>query len=36
VFQTSFSKRTTNEETVLLELEADGTWRVIGYTIAGG
>jgi len=32
-FRTAFAKKTESSETVTLELEADGTWRVIGYFI---
>ena len=33
VFRTAFAKRTENDETVTLEHERDGQWRVIGYFI---
>jgi hypothetical protein len=33
VFRTSFAKRTDSRETVTLEREPDGVWRVIGYLI---
>jgi hypothetical protein len=33
LFRTSFAKKSEAEETVTLEHEADGTWRVIGYFI---
>ena len=33
VFRTSFANRTDAEETVTLEREADGMWRVVGYAI---
>jgi len=33
LFRTSFAKRTDGQETVTLEREADGAWRVVGYTI---
>ena len=33
VFRTSFVKRTDGRETVTLEREPDGVWRVIGYLI---
>jgi hypothetical protein len=32
-FRSSFANRTGSGETLTLEREADGTWRVIGYTI---
>ncbi len=32
-FRTSFAKQTDASETVTLEREADGAWRVIGYFI---
>jgi hypothetical protein len=32
-FRTAFAKQTDAGETVTLEREADGTWRVIGYVI---
>jgi len=32
-FRTSFAKQTNAGETVTLEREADGAWRVIGYFI---
>ena len=32
-FRTSFAKKTDASETVTLEREADGMWRVIGYAI---
>ena len=33
VFRTTFEKRVDARESVTLEHEADGTWRVIGYAI---
>jgi len=33
LFRTSFGNRTDARETVTLEREPDGTWRVIGYFI---
>jgi hypothetical protein len=33
VFRTSFAKKVDSRETVTLEREADGAWRVIGYFI---
>ena len=33
VFRTSFAKKIDSRETVTLEHEADGAWRVIGYSI---
>jgi len=33
VFRSSFAKKIDSRETVTLEHEADGTWRVIGYFI---
>ena len=33
LFRTSFAKRTDARETVTLEREPDGAWRVIGYFI---
>lgn len=33
VFRTTFAKRANGLETVTLEREADGGWRVIGYVI---
>jgi hypothetical protein len=33
IFRTSFAKRADGQETVTLEREADGVWRVLGYTI---
>jgi Protein of unknown function (DUF4019) len=32
-FRSSFAKKIDSGETVALEQEADGVWRVIGYTI---
>jgi hypothetical protein len=32
-FRTTFAKKTGGRETVTLEREADGAWRVIGYFI---
>jgi hypothetical protein len=32
-FRTSFEKEVVASETVTLEREADGVWRVVGYTI---
>jgi hypothetical protein len=32
-FRTAFARKTESSETVTLEHEADGTWRVIGYFI---
>src|SRR5262249_27722464 len=32
-FRTSFAKRTDSRETVTLQREPDGVWRVIGYFI---
>lgn len=33
VFRTAFAAKTDTAETVTLEREADGKWRVIGYSI---
>jgi hypothetical protein len=33
VFRSSFAKKTDSSETVTLQREADGVWRVIGYFI---
>jgi Protein of unknown function (DUF4019) len=33
IFRTSFAKRADGQETVTLEREADGAWRVVGYGI---
>jgi Protein of unknown function (DUF4019) len=33
VFRSNFAKKIDSRETVTLEHEADGTWRVIGYFI---
>jgi hypothetical protein len=33
LFRSSFAKKTDSSETVTLEREADGNWRVIGYLI---
>lgn len=33
VFRTSYEKREDGRESVTLEREADGTWRVVGYLI---
>jgi hypothetical protein len=33
LYRTSFANRTVATETVTLELEKDGVWRVIGYLI---
>jgi hypothetical protein len=33
VFRTSFEKKDQGQETVTLEHEGDGRWRVIGYTV---
>ena len=33
VFRTAFANKTESSETVTLEREADGGWRVIGYSI---
>jgi hypothetical protein len=33
LFRTSFEKKTDASETVTLEREADGAWRVVGYVI---
>ncbi len=33
LFRTSFEKKTDATETVTLEREADGAWRVVGYFI---
>ncbi|MFI4953282.1 MAG: DUF4019 domain-containing protein [Burkholderiales bacterium] len=33
VFRSRFANKALGEETVVLQLEADGAWRVIGYTI---
>ncbi len=33
LFRTSFANRADSRETVTLEREADGAWRVIGYVI---
>jgi hypothetical protein len=32
VFRTSFARRSDTQETVTLEREPDGVWRVVGYT----
>jgi hypothetical protein len=32
-FRTTFAKKTDTRETVTLEHEADGAWRVVGYVI---
>jgi hypothetical protein len=34
VFRTSFAKTTAAQETVTLERDKDGAWRVVGYSIA--
>jgi hypothetical protein len=34
VFRSSFAKRTTAQETVTLDRDKGGTWRVVGYSIA--
>ena len=33
IFRTAFGNKVDSSETVTLEREADGTWRVIGYFI---
>lgn len=33
VFRTAFQKKSDTAETLTMELEADGKWRVIGYSI---
>lgn len=33
LFRTTFAKKLNSRETVTLELEPDGAWRVIGYLI---
>ena len=33
VFRTNFGKKTDGRETVTLQRESDGNWRVIGYSI---
>jgi len=33
VFRTSFAQRTEGQETLTVEREPDGVWRVIGYAI---
>ena len=33
VFRASFAKRTETQETLTVEREPDGAWRVIGYSI---
>ena len=33
VFRSGFTKKADSRETVTLEREADGVWRVIGYFI---
>ncbi len=33
LFRTSFAKRADSRETVTLQREADGAWRVVGYAI---
>lgn len=33
VFRTTFAKRNAASETVTVEREADGVWRVVGYVI---
>jgi Protein of unknown function (DUF4019) len=33
IFRSSFAKRADGQETVTLEREADGVWRVVGYGI---
>jgi hypothetical protein len=33
IFRVAYTKREDGEETVTLEREADGTWRVIGYVV---
>lgn len=32
VFETNFANRTEDHETITLEREADGKWRVVGYS----
>jgi hypothetical protein len=34
VFRSSFAKKTGTQETVTLDLDSGGTWRVVGYSIA--
>lgn len=34
VFRTSFAQKTAARETVTLDLDSGGTWRVVGYSIA--
>jgi hypothetical protein len=33
IFRTAYTKRDDGDETVTLEREADGAWRVIGYVV---
>jgi hypothetical protein len=33
LFRSTFANKVGAQETVVLQLETDGTWRVIGYTI---
>jgi hypothetical protein len=33
VFRTAFHNKTQSEETITVEQEADGQWRVVGYTV---
>jgi hypothetical protein len=33
VFRTAFQNKTQSEETITVEQEADGQWRVVGYTV---
>jgi len=33
VFRTAFRNNADSEETITLEQEADGQWRVVGYTV---
>ena len=34
VFRSSFAKKTTAQETVTLDREQGGAWRVVGYSIS--
>jgi hypothetical protein len=33
LYRTAFAKQVDSEESVTLEREADGAWRVVGYVI---
>jgi hypothetical protein len=33
LFRTAFAKKADHRETVMLERESDGVWRVIGYSL---